>query len=42
MIIKTFIDSIINRALNKTDGKARIKICTDCFLKIYQSELKEL
>jgi hypothetical protein len=30
------------RALTNTDGKARMKICTACFLKTYQSELKEL
>ncbi len=30
------------RAPTSTAGKARIKIWTDCFLNIYQSELKEL
>lgn len=32
--------NIIMKALTKTDGKAKIKIWTDCFLKMYQSELK--
>lgn len=32
--------NIIIKALTKTDGKAKMKIWTDCFLKMYQSELK--
>lgn len=32
--------NMIKNALTKTDGKAKIKIWTDCFLKMYQSELK--
>lgn len=27
-------------ALTRTEGKARMKIWTACFLKMYQSELK--
>lgn len=30
---------IIRIALTNTDGKAKMKIWTDCFLKMYQSEL---
>ena len=30
------------KALTSTEGKARINICTACFLKTYQSELNEL
>lgn len=30
------------RAPTSTAGNASINICTDCFLKMYQSELKEL
>lgn len=29
----------MNRALSKTEGKAKINIWYDCFLNIYQSEL---
>lgn len=36
------IESMIMKALTKTEGKAKMKICTACFLKTYQSELKEL
>lgn len=38
----TLIESIMTKALTNTAGKANMKICIDCFLKIYQSELKEL
>jgi hypothetical protein len=31
--------NIIAKALTNTEGNARINICTDCFLKMYQSEL---
>lgn len=36
------IEIMIIKALISTDGNAKIKICTACFLKTYQSELKEL
>lgn len=36
------IDSMMIRALISTEGKAKMKICTACFLKTYQSELNEL
>lgn len=36
------MDIIMMNALISTEGKAKMKICTACFLKTYQSELKEL
>ena len=30
----------MSSALTKTEGNAKMNICTDCFLKMYQSELK--
>lgn len=36
------IENMIIRAPTNTAGKASMNICTDCFLKMYQSELKEL
>ena len=38
----TLTENMINRALMRTAGNARINIWIDCFLKMYQSELKEL
>jgi len=38
----SLIDSMIMSAPTNTQGKAKIKICPACFLKTYQSELKEL
>ena len=40
--MSSLIESMMKRALSKTEGKANMKIWTDCFLKMYQSELKEL
>ena len=36
------IEHIIIKAPMSTQGKAKMKIWADCFLKTYQSELKEL
>lgn len=36
------IETMMMSALISTEGKAKIKICTACFLKTYQSELNEL
>lgn len=38
----SLIEHIKIKAPITTQGKAKIKICADCFLKTYQSELKEL
>ncbi len=32
--------NMMTKALTKTEGNARMKICTDCLRKMYQSELK--
>lgn len=37
-----FIQNMMMSAPTSTAGKAKIKIWTDCFLKMYQSELNEL
>lgn len=36
------MEVIMNKALRKTEGNARIRIWIDCFLKMYQSALKAL
>ena len=36
------IENMIAKAPTRTQGKAKMKICADCLLKTYQSELKEL
>lgn len=38
----SLIEHIKTNAPIITQGKAKIKICADCFLKTYQSELNEL